>query len=82
MRITQHALEEMQRRQISEQEVMVVCERPEQKIKLANAREIWQNKVVIERKTFVLRVVVDVEESKVITAYRSSKVKKYWREET
>ena len=48
---------------------------------LERGREIWQNRILVEGKEHVLRLVVEVEpELKIVTVYKSSKVKKYWRE--
>jgi len=82
-RLTDHARLEMARRQISEAEVGRVLAAPEQTECMREGRAIYQSRV--ERgeppTIYVLRVVVDIdrEPSEVVTAYRSSKVQKYWR---
>ena len=73
----------MSRRGISENDVAVVYENPTQKIRLETGREIWQNKIVIEGKMYVLRVVMELAPvAKIVTVYKSSKIKKYWKEES
>jgi hypothetical protein len=82
-RLTDHARLEMARRQISEAEVGQVLAAPEQTECVREGRAVYQLRM--ERgeppKIYVLRVVVDIdrEPSEVVTAYRSSKVQKYWR---
>jgi len=82
-RLTDHARLEMARRQISAAEVGQVLAAPEQTECVRKGRAVYQARM--ERgeppKTYVLRVVVDIdrEPSEVVTAYRSSKVQKYWR---
>ena len=82
-RLTDHARLEMARRQISEAEVGQVLAAPEQTECVREGRAVYQSRM--ERgeppKTYVLRVVVDIdrESSEVVPAYRSSKVQKYWR---
>ena len=77
---TDHALFEMKRRGISEKEVEKVFQQPEQKIELEGDREIWQTKVVLDSKTWVIRIVVELKPRvAIVTVYKSSKVKKYWR---
>ena len=70
----------MKRRGISEKEVEKVFQQPEQKIELEGDREIWQTKVVLDSKTWVIRIVVELKPRvAIVTVYKSSKVKKYWR---
>ena len=82
-RLTDHARLEMARRQVSEAEVGRVLAAPEQTECVREGRALYQSRM--ERgeppKTYVLRVVVDIdrEPPEVVTAYRSSKVQKYWR---
>ena len=82
-RLTDHARLEMARRQISAAEVGQIPAAPEQTECVREGRAVSQSRM--ERgeppKTYVLRVVVDIdrEPSEVVTAYRSSKVQKYWR---
>ena len=79
--LSPHAEFEMKRRGISREAVEEVFHHPEQKIELAGAREIWQNKSGIAGKIYVVRLVVQRSpELKIVTVYKSSKIKKYWKE--
>jgi hypothetical protein len=84
-RLTDHARLEMARRQINEAEVERVLAAPEQTECVREGRVLYQSRM--ERgeppKTYVLRVVVDIdrEPPEVVTASRSSKVQKSWRSE-
>lgn len=81
--LSDHAKFEMRRRGITEDEVGVTFHQPQQKIKLEGGREIWQNKVEAEGKAYVIRVILEVDpRTRIITVYKSSKVKKYWRIES
>ena len=82
-RLTDHARIEMARRQINEADVAQVLAAPEQTECVREGRAVYQLRLEWGEppKTFVLRMVVDIdrEPSEVVTAYRSSKVQKYWR---
>lgn len=78
--LTRHARFEMVKRSITEDEVKNILEHPQQKIRVDENREIWQNKVEEKGKIYVIRVVIEMGPLRVITVYKSSKVKKYWRE--
>ena len=79
--ITPHALFEMKRRRLSEEVVRKVLADPEQRIKVRPGRHVLQSRVSMEGQTYLVRVVVDIEATpvEVVTAYRTSKVEKYWR---
>jgi hypothetical protein len=80
--ITEHAQWEMQRRGLSEAEVQVVLHSAEQRAEVRSGRCIYQSRVVWGEpvKVYLLRVVVDVDRNppEVVTAYRTSKIDKYW----
>ena len=82
--LTPHARIEMTRRGLSEEVVRTVLERPEQRWELRPGRHVLQSRVPMgdPAKAYVVRVFVDIDKSPgvVVTAYRSSKVAKYWRE--
>lgn len=82
-RLTPHARFEMTRRQISEAEVAIVLSSPEQIETVRRGREVFQSRLEMDKppKTYLLRVIVDVdhEPPEVVTAYRTSKIEKYWR---
>ena len=80
---TYHARFEMERRGISESEVSSVLRAPEQSEEQRLGRCIYQKRVSgpSESKVYILRVFVDVDRdpAEVASAYRTSKVGKYWR---
>ena len=81
--ISPHAILEMRRRGIDEDTVRRVLAAPEQREAVRPGRDVLQSRVEFERKTYLVRVVVDVDRSppEVVTAYRTSKIEKYWRNE-
>lgn len=81
IRFTAHALEEMQRRDITQTQVEAVISNPEQILSGQNQRTIYQSRMALGGKQYLLRVFVDenISPSVVITVYRTSKIQKYWR---
>ena len=82
-KLSQHALDEVQRRGISIELVESVLEHPHQIVSEKVGRKAYQSKLDFGTgKTYLLRVIVDedVEPAVVVTAYRTSKIDKYWRE--
>ena len=81
--IKDHARFEMQRRQITEEQVHQVLTAPEQAIGEQVGRCIYQSKLRLpdSGKEYLLRVVVDTQfqPAEVVTVYRTSKMVKYWR---
>ncbi|MDL1911103.1 DUF4258 domain-containing protein [Chloroflexi bacterium CFX6] len=82
-RLTSHALQEMERRNITEAEVAQVLANPEQSEMIRDGRSVYQAR--IEQgdppKEYLLRVFVDIDDTlpSVVTVYRTSKIRKYWR---
>ena len=60
-----------------------VMEQPEQILHIRPGRVVAQSRCLIDGKEYLLRVFVDVdpEPATVVTAYRTSKILKYWRYE-
>ncbi|MFQ3681139.1 DUF4258 domain-containing protein [Roseiflexus sp.] len=81
--ITEHARNEMVRRQISESEVASVLSAPEQVEMVNEGRAVYQSRFQIGDPPKTFRVFVDVDRTPpvVVTVYRTSKVSKYWRTE-
>jgi hypothetical protein len=81
--LTEHALLEIKRRGLSEEMVRLVLGEPEQRHDVRAGREVLQRRVSIGEpvKTYLVRVFVDVDRrpAEVVTAYRTSKIDKYWR---
>ena len=84
-RFTEHARLQMERRGIEEGEVAEVLLAPEQAEEVRPGRVVYQSR--FERggggRVYLLRVIGDVdrEPAEVVTAYWTSKVEKYWRDE-
>lgn len=85
-----HALQEMDRRDIHRVIVESILNGPEQVVAGQENRTIYQSRSIqmpveegeVER-VYLIRVVVDeqIDPPVVITVYRTSKVQKYWRTE-
>jgi len=77
-----HASLEMARRGLSEEIIRRVLAAPEQQLDARPGRMVMQSRVEMgdAAKTYLIRVFVDVdrEPAEVVTAYRTSKVRKYW----
>jgi hypothetical protein len=82
LRFTAHALAEMQRRGITQEQAEAVLLQPEQILPGRNRRKIYQSRITFgNERQYLLRVFVDetISPSVVITVYRTSKIQKYWR---
>jgi hypothetical protein len=85
-RLSGHAEWEMSRRGIPLALVQAVMDHPEQRLvdEACKGRWIYQSRLRFEDgKMYLLRVVVDEEEQPpaIVTAYRTSKIEKYWSSE-
>ena len=78
--ITPHAADEMRRRGIDASLVRKVLTAPEQRLAVRLGRVMLQSRFEIEGKWYLIRVFVDVdrEPAEIVTAYRTSKIDKYW----
>lgn len=80
---TDHALLEMARREISEEDVKDVLANPEQTEMVREGRAVYQAKRAMNMppRIYLLRIFVDIDivPPYVVTVYRTSKVEKYWR---
>jgi hypothetical protein len=85
-RLTDHARLEMERRQITEAEVAQVLSAPQQANDVRPGRAVYQSRVEFGTpvRVYLLRVFVDVDRrpAEVVTAYRTSRIEKYWRVES
>ena len=79
--LTDHAKIEMARRGIDLFQVEAVRAAPEQRFSVRPGRDVLPSRFIIDQIRYVIRVFVDVDRSPadVVTAYRSSKIGKYWR---
>jgi len=85
-RLSRHAEWEMSRRGIPLAVVQAVMEHPEQRLvdDAGEGRWIYQSRFPFEDgKMYLVRVVVDEDEQPpaIVTAYRTSKIEKYWSAE-
>lgn len=80
-RITPHAAFEMRRRRIDQAVVRAVLAAPEQRHSVRRGRDVLQSRIELADKTYLFRVFVDVDRhpAEVVTVYRTSNIRKYWR---
>lgn len=81
IRISGHARFEMKRRGITPAMVEATIRSPGQVIPSVKGREIYQS-LIGRNGRLLLRVIVKEDENAyhVVTAYKTSRIKKYWRE--
>ena len=79
-RLSIHAQEEIGRRSIPAAVLEAVLANPDQVVAEMGAVKAYQSKCEIGGKIFLLRVLVDdsVDPAVAVTAYRTSKIEKYW----
>jgi uncharacterized protein DUF4258 len=79
-KLSHHGEEEIERRQIPPALVEAVLQKPDQVVLERGALKAYQSRCEIGGKMFLVRVVVDdtVDPALVVTAYRTSKIQKYW----
>ncbi len=79
IRISGHAWFEMKRRHIRRAEVHATIRMPGQVLPAAKGRKIYQSLIGLARR-LLLRVIVkeDANAYHVVTAYKTSKIDKYW----
>jgi hypothetical protein len=78
--LTPHAEEELRRRGLEPAVIGEVLAAPERRSVFRPGREVLESRLELEGKRYLLRVFVDVDRSpaEVVTAYRTSKIAKYW----
>lgn len=83
--ISDHARFEMQRRQVPEDVLRRVALAPQQVVSSEKGRVIHQSRIEdpLSGRPMLLRVVVEERQDElfVVTAYKTSKVEKYWKPE-
>lgn len=80
--LSRHVKEEIERRNIPLRFLKSVLENPGQVVLERGGKKAYQSQIDFgEGKVFLLRAIVDdsVDPAVVITAYRTSKISKYWR---
>ena len=72
---------QMGRRQITMQQVGELIANPGQVVDVWPGRKIYQGRMTVGGKGYLLRVVADIYRSpaEIVTVYRTSKIGKYWR---
>lgn len=84
-RVTEHARDQMVRRQISAEDVASVLADPEQTETIRRGRAVYQSQLQHGEplRTYLLRVFVDVDRRppEVVTVSRTSQVARYWRKD-
>ena len=78
---SRHVLEEIVKRKIPQELVEYTLHAPEQKAREVDDITCYQSRVEIGGKTYLLRAMVNetVHPAVVVTVYRTSKIRKYWR---
>lgn len=83
--LTEHALQELRRRGLTEEMMREVLIKPEQQQDVRPGRIVLQSRITMDvpAKEYLMRVFVDVDRkpAEVVTAYRTSKISKYWRDQ-
>lgn len=83
---TPHAIFEIIRRSLTEEIVRYVVDYSEQHWDVRKGRHLYQARVKMgfPEKEYLIRVIVDVDRDppEIVTAYRTSKIEKYWRRES
>ena len=79
--LSAHVQREMERRGIPLAVVQAVLAAPAQKVPEHGVVMCFQSKVEINRKLYLVRVMVNetVTPAKIVTVYRTSKIAKYWK---
>jgi hypothetical protein len=79
--LSDHVREEIMRRRISLAMVDSVLQNPQQKLTEHGDVLCYQSKIEINQKQYLVRVMVNetLTPAKVVTVYRTSKIRKYWK---
>jgi hypothetical protein len=78
---SRHALEELELRQVPKELADEVLRKPQQVVNEVN-KKIYQSIIEFpDKKSYLLRLIIATDKvpNVVITLYRTSKIKKYWR---
>lgn len=78
---TDHALDAIRRRGLVVGRVEHVLQHPEQRWSIRPGRDVFQSRVRGDSGLYLLRVFADVERkpARIVTAYRTSRIDRYWR---
>ena len=78
-----HAQEELEKRQISRFLVETILKNPQQTIPQDDEITIFQSQITSDtQKRYLLRIFVNITTNppRIVTLYRTSKIKKYWQQ--
>jgi hypothetical protein len=80
--LTPHAVRQAARRRLAHRVLRQVLQRPEARFPQRPGRDIFQSRVTEGDRTWLVRVVVDVDRdpAEVVTVYRTSSIHRYWRD--
>jgi hypothetical protein len=78
---TDHAAIEINRRGLTVKTIDEILKSPEQRLDVRPGRVVLQSRIEESGLEYLIRVFVDIDRNpaEVVTAYRTSKVLKYWR---
>jgi len=81
--LTDHAVRELRRRGLDKQDLDDVLKNRGQRLEVRQGRVVLQSKTQEGGTEYLLRIFVDIDRNpaEIVTAYRTSKVSKYWREQ-
>ena len=78
----EHAKYKLNFREITMDQIMACLKNPEQVVPAKYGRFAYQSKLPLNGKMHIIRIIVEKKRDclKVITIYKTSKIKKYWKE--
>jgi len=81
-RLTSHAEEEAERRNITLEQIAAVMNAPQQILEAHSGRYTYQSQVEMDGKVYIIRVIVEATDPlTIVTVYRTSNLNKYWSNE-
>jgi hypothetical protein len=82
--LTSHAMMELSRRGLEESIIRQVLAAPGQRLEVRPGRAVLQSQIEMSGRNYLVRVFVDIDRNpaEVVTAYRTSKIEKYWRSDS
>jgi Domain of unknown function (DUF4258) len=81
--LSHHALDELQKRKIPQSLITAILKNPQQTLPQDDEITIFQSQVKFDNnKTYLIRVFANItaHPPRIVTVYRTSKIKKYWQE--
>lgn len=82
-RLTNHAFEEAERRGIPINVIDSILRSPDQIVDAYAGRKAYQSQIMMQGKLYLIRVIVEEANPMiVVTVYRTSRIDKYWSDES